>query len=64
MKKSWDIIAMIFFAAAANIVADIVRRPELTRTVWDAATASTTPLFKQLSTSLYVNSLRVPISFS
>ncbi|SPN74510.1 hypothetical protein BTEBP_10302 [Brochothrix thermosphacta] len=44
--------------------ADIVRIYELTRTVWDAATASTTPLFKQFSTSLYVNSLRVPISFS
>ena len=41
-----------FFVAAANIVADIVRRPELTRTVWDAATAST---------NHYVNVLRVPL---
>ena len=50
MKKSWDIIAMIFFAAAANIVADIVRRPELTRTVWVLALCEDLSLQRQYGT--------------
>ena len=56
MKKSWDIIAMIFFVAA-NIVADIVRRHEHTSTVWVLALCEDLSLQGQYGTQRQ----RVPI---